>query len=62
MEFDHRMVNRYKQRSAEAIFAKVGRHAYCFGFIDGAVCRICRSARHQRQANNEHKKLHAIKF
>ncbi|KAF4132382.1 putative DDE Tnp4 domain-containing protein [Phytophthora infestans] len=50
MVFDHRMVERLKQSSADAIFTKVGRRRNCFGFIDGTVRRICRPTRHQKQA------------
>ncbi|GMF15344.1 unnamed protein product [Phytophthora fragariaefolia] len=62
MAFDHRMVARYKQRSADAIFDKIGRLTNCLGFIDGTVRRICRPTRFQRQAYSGHKKIHGIKF
>lgn len=62
MDFDHRMVARYKQRSADAIFDKVGRLNNCLGFIDDTVRRICCPTRFQRQAYSGHKKLHRIKF
>ncbi|KAF4039388.1 putative DDE Tnp4 domain-containing protein [Phytophthora infestans] len=62
MVFDHRMVERLKQISADAIFTKVGRRRSCFEFIDGTVRRICRPTRHQKQAYSGHKKMHAFKL
>ncbi|OWZ16071.1 hypothetical protein PHMEG_00010185 [Phytophthora megakarya] len=62
MEFDQRMVDRYHDRSATAIFDKVGRLSNCFGFIDGTIRRICRPTYYQKQAYSGHKRTHCIKF
>ncbi|KAF4043543.1 DDE superfamily endonuclease [Phytophthora infestans] len=62
MVFDHRMIERLKQSSTNAIFTNVGRLRNGFGIIDGTVRRICRPIRHQEQAYSGHKKMHAIKL
>ncbi|KAE9055310.1 hypothetical protein PF007_g32361, partial [Phytophthora fragariae] len=62
MAFDQRMVERYKERSSEAIFNKVGRLSKCFGFIDGTIRQTCRPVRFQDQLYSGHKRKHGIKF
>ncbi|KAG3012833.1 hypothetical protein PC121_g12474 [Phytophthora cactorum] len=42
MNFDQHMVQRYKERSAEELFSKVGRLSKCIGFTDGQTCRPVR--------------------
>lgn len=61
MNFDHRLVERYKERSAEAIFNKVERLTECLGFIDGATRQTCLPVRFQEQLYSGHKKKHCIK-
>lgn len=62
VQFDNDMIAALGEQCTLRVHDKAGCLGTCIAFVDGTVRSICRPTRHQQQANNGHKRVHAIKI